>query len=221
VRSSWGVTLESLIQRAKADEYGRLVVPGGSLPLFAATIATHRRALLVLDALRKVLASRGHTVKLRRETGESGPKARLVFAVGGSVIEAAVAERLDRRERPLSKDEEARAAFRAKPDGKGPPPIYEQFASGSGKGLPRHARRGSRTICRSSLPSKLPARWETSRRLLKRSWAIVPPRRHGQRLLRNRLEAREGLPAGDSVSTPSPGEIDVVWRGRKWTTSDC
>lgn len=119
-----------LLQRAKPDEFGRLIVPGESAPMLAVTIETHRRALLLLDALSKGVSAQGHTVALHREKTDETVKAKLVFTVTGAVLEAAVVERLDRRERPRTKDEEARAETTSKIRDKPPPPAYEQFASG-------------------------------------------------------------------------------------------
>jgi hypothetical protein len=108
------------LQHAEADEYGRLVVPGPREPVLAVTVEAHRRALLLLDALCKALAVRGHGVAFARQTAGDSTSGGFMLVIGADRILAAIVERLDR------KDHVPRAT-----DGNGASaPKYDYYAAG-------------------------------------------------------------------------------------------
>jgi flagellar biosynthesis GTPase FlhF len=99
--------------------------------VLAVSVEVHRRALLLLDGLCAALVDRGHEVALDRKKDEAGGiTARFVLTVSGVALEAALVERLDRRERSRTKAEEERARILGTLGGKPAGPVYEQFACG-------------------------------------------------------------------------------------------
>lgn len=130
--------LAKALRHAKADEYGRMTVPGAAAPCLAVTTETHRRALLLLDALVKALEARGHKVALRAvEQGEEKTGRQLELTTADDMIDIGIHEVLDRRPHVLT-DEEKRAA---KDWWARKPPTHDHFASGRLQ-LTLHARGG-------------------------------------------------------------------------------
>jgi hypothetical protein len=96
------------------------------------TVALHRRALLIVDALCKALCAREHEVRLvRPQPTEAGTKKACFFAiVRGCELEVSLVEILDQRERARTALEEDRAAFRSTVLRKEIPLPRESYASG-------------------------------------------------------------------------------------------
>jgi hypothetical protein len=91
---------------AKLDQHERLVVDGGPHPTLAVTVATHRRALLLLDGLAKALVERGATAALEA----NGAQRRLVLRVAGEAMTLSVVERLGQKEHEPTPEEQERIA---------------------------------------------------------------------------------------------------------------
>ncbi|HKY35323.1 MAG TPA: hypothetical protein VJN18_05245 [Polyangiaceae bacterium] len=96
--------LASLLGKASVDEHGRIVVAGWCM---AVTIETHRRALLVVDALAKAFEQRGDSVQLISSEANTF---KLVARVANEAIAFSVSERLERTERKQADIERERAA---------------------------------------------------------------------------------------------------------------
>jgi hypothetical protein len=124
--------LGRLLQTADADEFDRLIVSDRGAPVLAVTVALHRRALLIVDALCKALCAREHEVRLvRPPPTEAGTKKACFFAiVRGCELEVSLVEILDQRERARTALEEDRAAFRSTVLRKEIPLPRESYASG-------------------------------------------------------------------------------------------
>jgi hypothetical protein len=98
--------LGALLGNATRDEHDRLVVPGPRHAVLAVSLTTHRRALLLLDALTKSLIARAHEVLFKKE----GEQFDLVAVVHGQVIPFWVEEHLDSRPHQPTDDEKQRIA---------------------------------------------------------------------------------------------------------------
>lgn len=96
--------LATQLAKASLDEHRRLVVAGGCLVV---TLETHRRALLIVDALARALEQRGDTVEL---VSAEPTKFRLVARTGNETIAFSVSERLERTDRKQADIEQERAA---------------------------------------------------------------------------------------------------------------
>ena len=107
---------------SKKDQYARLVVAGTRDPILAVTIATHRRALLLLAALAAALDVRGHSLVF----GDDGASPTLSVVIGEDIVGVSLVERLDRKDHVLTPDEERRAATGSRYG----IPRHDQFASG-------------------------------------------------------------------------------------------
>ena len=95
--------IAALLAKAPVDEHNRMVIAGECM---AVTIETHRRALLVVDALAKAFERRGDSVELiSTDAGTS----RLVARVKSEAIAFSVSERLERTERKPADIERERA----------------------------------------------------------------------------------------------------------------
>jgi hypothetical protein len=122
--------LARLLQRAKPDSFGRLVVHGGADPVLAVTVAAHRRALLIVDGLSRAATERGHAVACQRAKTVDGTVATLALSVAGTDFDVSVVERLDRRERERAPEEDRRASSTTARDRRSSTPAHEQFSSG-------------------------------------------------------------------------------------------
>jgi len=96
--------IATLLVKARVNEHEQLVVGGGVLTV---TGATHKRALLLLDALFKELQKRGHRLELR---GAEGGQVVLEVSVGEERVRLSMSECLDRRDHVLTPTEQARVA---------------------------------------------------------------------------------------------------------------
>jgi len=94
--------------RVSVDEHQRLVVPAPSGVVLAFTVETHRRGLLLLDALLKALSARGHTVELSKAELKTGTQWKLVVVVTGENFELSLTEMLDKRPHALSPEEKVK-----------------------------------------------------------------------------------------------------------------
>jgi hypothetical protein len=96
------------------------------------TVALHRRALIVIDALCKALCAREHEVRLvRAQPAQAGTKkACFIAIVRGCELEVSLVEILDQRERARTALEEDRAAFSIDTPRKEIPLPRESYASG-------------------------------------------------------------------------------------------
>jgi hypothetical protein len=108
---------------AMRDPYGRLVVGSMDDPVLAVTVATHRRALALLEALFRALNARGHASALV----EHSEGVELVVMIGGQHhFPVSLIERLDQKGHVLTPAEKERAAkgstYRI--------PKYDSFAGG-------------------------------------------------------------------------------------------
>jgi hypothetical protein len=113
-----GVALGS----ATKDQHERLVLGGMDSPVLAVTVATHRRALLLLAGLAAALEKRGHTFSF--ENG-GGPGSLLV-TVAGERLPVSLVERLEQKDHVLTADEEKRAATGYRRE----IPKYDEFPGG-------------------------------------------------------------------------------------------
>ncbi len=120
----------------KKDEHERLVVAGARQPLVAVTIATHRRALLILAGLASAMQQRGHSVVFRDDSGANG----LSLVLGDHVLGISVVERLEQMDHVLTPDEERRSATGYRYG----IPKHDHFAGGRLQ-LLLHDTRGART----------------------------------------------------------------------------
>jgi hypothetical protein len=82
--------------------HGRLVVQGKPEAPLCVSVAAHRRALLLIDALANALVARGHTVSAQRD-----PEGRVsvAFVVAGEALHASISERLDSKAHVLTPEE--------------------------------------------------------------------------------------------------------------------
>lgn len=94
------------LTNAGADDHGRLTLPGKPEPLFCVSAASHRRALLLLDALARALVARGHDLTTSRDPDG---RLHLGLVVSGETIGISVAERLDPKPHVLTAEEEERS----------------------------------------------------------------------------------------------------------------
>jgi len=92
--------------KASTDEHGRLLVKGVNQPVIAVSVATHRRALLLLDGLAKGFRIRGHALTFREEGESFG----MIAGVNGESIGLSIEERLDRKDHELTPEEHERVA---------------------------------------------------------------------------------------------------------------
>jgi hypothetical protein len=97
--------LGAALASAKRDQHDRLLIPGRRDPVLAVTVASHRRALLLLSALATVATSRGHAVVLHEEESSYV----LAIVVEDAEIAASVIERLDRKAHELTPAERLQA----------------------------------------------------------------------------------------------------------------
>jgi hypothetical protein len=108
---------------ATRDSYGRLIVGSSEEPVLAVTVATHRRALALLEGLSRAMIARRHTIALV----ESGECIELVVMVDGQHhLPISLVECLDQKSHVLTAAEKERAA-------KGSThriPKYDSFAGG-------------------------------------------------------------------------------------------
>jgi hypothetical protein len=108
---------------ATRDEYDRLVVGAPEAPALAVTVATHRRALALLEGLSRVLLTRGHAIELV----ESGERFALVVTVEGQHrVPISVLECLDQKNHVLTAAEQEQVAHGSKYG----IPKYDSFAGG-------------------------------------------------------------------------------------------
>ena len=92
--------LQQILRERTPDQHGILIVPGPDGAIFRASKATRDRALRILDALFKALASRGHPVAIDNtpELGYHGGRYRMIATVHGQDVRLSIAERLSQRE---------------------------------------------------------------------------------------------------------------------------
>jgi hypothetical protein len=108
---------------AARDSYGRLIVGSSEEPVLAVTVATHRRALALLEGLSRALIARRHTIALV----ESGEGIELVVMVNGQHrLPISLIECLDQKSHVLTAAEKERAAKGATHG----IPKYDSFAGG-------------------------------------------------------------------------------------------
>lgn len=81
------------LRSAEIDEHERITLRGEKMPVFCTTVATHRRALLILDALAEAAEARGHRALVGRPSTD-GERWQLRFEVGGEQIDASLVETL-------------------------------------------------------------------------------------------------------------------------------
>jgi hypothetical protein len=96
------------LKRGEVDSYNRITVGAPGREALAVSVNTHRRALLVVDALSKAIVERGHTVSVRTDDGPA--KASLAFVVTGESVAVSVIEQLEPKDHILTPEEEKRAA---------------------------------------------------------------------------------------------------------------
>ena len=96
------IALAKWLRKAEVDGCERLLVPGRRTPTFAVTVAHHRRALLILDALFKACEERNMTVLSKRvvDEGKGDPETTpvhfaLAITTGELHVECAVTELLE------------------------------------------------------------------------------------------------------------------------------
>ncbi len=77
--------------------------------MLALTVETHRRGLLVLDALLKALSTRGHSADLSKTESKTGPQWKFVVVVTGEKFELSLTEMFDKRPHALSPEEKVQA----------------------------------------------------------------------------------------------------------------
>lgn len=107
---------------ATKDQYERLSLGGAERPLLAVTVATHRRALLLLAGLAAAAEKRGHTFSFEGDGGER----RLLLTAAGERLPVSVVERLEQKDHVLTAEEEKRAASGYRRG----IPKYDEFAGG-------------------------------------------------------------------------------------------
>ena len=121
--------LGKMLQHARVDEFERMHVGDVDKPILSVTVAHHRRALLLLDALCRTMLERGHVATLGRDSHGGATKGVLVLVVGEVDLAVSLVETLDRRVRPLTPEEQHRSDIRVQFGGT-PIVAKEQFACG-------------------------------------------------------------------------------------------
>lgn len=121
--------LGKMLQHARVDEFERMHVGDAEMPILSVTVAHHRRALLLLDALCRTMVQRGHVARFGRDSHGGATKDVLVLGVREVDLAVSLVEVLDRRSRPLTPEEQHRSDFRVQLGGS-PIVAKEQFACG-------------------------------------------------------------------------------------------
>jgi hypothetical protein len=106
------------LMNAPVDEHQRVFIAGARGATVAVSLAVHRRALLILDALCKVMITRGHEVDFREVSEGSSSHCQLAILVDGESVVISMDERLTRMENPPSEPEKSARKYDYIPDGK-------------------------------------------------------------------------------------------------------
>ena len=97
--------LAGLLKGAEVDGHSRLRLGPEHRPTVAVTVQAHRRALLVLDGLARIMTSRGHSVEVRGHGSETA----ICLQVQGEAMTVSVVEQLDPIPHSLTAEERRRS----------------------------------------------------------------------------------------------------------------